>query len=314
MPVKKHFINRGLQEMLISEYLDGILDNSGFVGIDMQKTPLGTRITIKTSRPGLVIGRRGSKVKDLTDEVKNRFNINVPTIDVETVKNPDLNAKIMAERISFAIEKGQNYRRATYSLLRKIIRAGARGVEVTISGKVSSQRARTQVFRTGIISKCGEPAIEGVDRGVAHCILKSGVLGIRVKIMPDSYQLPDQVIINDEAYMKKKLAQPVIPEIDEEDEIEIEELEREATEDEEGLFDEVTDAKESVVKTDAETLEAEKIIDSLESKAPETTDTTPSEEDKKAKKTKKTAAKKSSGKKKTTKKAEDGEAEGESTE
>ena len=223
MPVKKHFINRGLQEMLISEYLGTMLDNSGYAGIDMQKTPLGIRITIKTARPGLVIGRRGNRVKDITDEVKNRFNINVPTIDVETVENPDLNAKIVAEKIAYAIEKGQNYRRATYSFMRRIVRSGARGIEVSISGKVSSQRARTQTFRAGIISKCGTPAIEGVSKGCVHCILKSGVLGIRVKIMPESYQLPDEVTINSEEVSKKKLKKMQAELGDEEDEVIIEE-------------------------------------------------------------------------------------------
>ncbi|MHA1888383.1 MAG: 30S ribosomal protein S3 [Promethearchaeota archaeon] len=195
MPVKKHFVNRGLQNTLIEEYLASELDNSGYAGCSLQKTPMGTRITIRTSRPGIVIGRRGAKVKELTESVKEKFDINVPTIDVETVENPELNAQIQAERIAYAIQKGQNYRRATYSIIRRIMRSGARGIEVHISGKVTSQRARQQVFRAGVISKCGFPAEVGVSRGVCHLTLKSGVLGIRVKIMPESYQLPDEVKI-----------------------------------------------------------------------------------------------------------------------
>lgn len=310
MPVKKHFINRGLQEMLISEYLGTMLDNSGYAGIDMQKTPLGIRITIKTARPGLVIGRRGNRVKDITDEVKSRFNINVPTIDVETVENPDLNAQIVAEKIAYAIEKGQNYRRATYSFMRRIVRSGARGIEVTVSGKVSSQRARTQVFRAGIISKCGTPAIDGVSKGVVHCILKSGVLGIRVKIMPESYQLPDEVTINSEEVSKKKLKKMQTELGDEEDEIIVEEIEKEIGGEEE-LFDDTSKAAETVLKSDKETLEAEKIIEDLEEKpaAPAKEELKEEADEEKKKASKKISVKKTSRKKSSKKstKSEDGE-------
>jgi small subunit ribosomal protein S3 len=247
MPVKKHFVNRGLQHTLIEEFLASELDNSGYAGCSLQKTPMGTRITIRTSRPGIVIGRRGSKVKELTDSVKEKFNINVPTIDVETVENPELNATIQAERIAYSIQKGQNYRRATYGIVRRIIRSGARGVEVHISGKVTSQRARHQVFRAGIISKCGTPADEGVDKGVCHLTLKSGILGIRVKIMPESYQLPDEVKILegifDRTIEKKKSVEGVDKFYDE--------LPVEVVEEEE-IFDDVSDAEEVSISTDSE--------------------------------------------------------------
>jgi small subunit ribosomal protein S3 len=259
LPVKKHFINRGIQETLIEEYLGSQLDNSGYAGIDMQKTPIGTRITIKTSRPGTVIGHKGGKVKELTDEVKSRFNINVQTIDVETVENPDLNAQIQAERIAYAIKKGQNYRRAAYSIIRRIMKSGARGIEVHVSGKTTSQRARTQVFRAGIISKCGIPSIEGVDRGVYHLILKSGILGIRVKIMPNSYKMPDEVIIRQGIFDKPE-EKPVVVPVDEfyneEIDKEIDELENE---EEEALFEDVSEAKEKeIVETPPVLLEESK--------------------------------------------------------
>lgn len=265
MPVKKHFINRGVRSVLIDEYLASQLDNAGYAGIDMQKTPMGTRITIHTSRPGWVIGRRGAKVRDLTDAVKEKFNINVPTIDVETVENPQLNAQIQAEQIAQAIKSGQNYRRATYSILRRIVRSGARGVEVHISGKVTSQRARHQVFRAGIISKCGTPADEGLSRGVQHLVLKSGILGIRVKIMPSSYPMPDEVKILEGIYDRhpegKKPIQPVDEFYGDEEAKRLDEMEKE----EEELFDDVSDSEEAILQGD-EDLEDEEddLVDDLD--------------------------------------------------
>ncbi|MHA1744606.1 MAG: 30S ribosomal protein S3 [Promethearchaeota archaeon] len=270
MHLKKIFIDAGIQTVLISEFVgrelntqstpQGYKGYAGYAGLELQKTPMGTRITIRTSRPGIVIGKKGSNVKALTQAVKNHFNIEVSTIDVEAIEVPELNAQIQAEKIAIAIEKGQNYRRATYSIVRRIMRSGARGVEIHISGKVTSQRARVQVFRAGIISKCGIPAIEGVDYGVAHLTQKSGVIGIRVKIMPDSYQMPDEVKILEGIFERKQEEKKK----DEPDEYW--EKSQKATEkpDEDALFDDTSAAKDTILQSAEE---------DEESKKPETTET-----------------------------------------
>ncbi len=207
MPLKRAFVQRGIQIMQIDEYLAELLDNSGYAGVEIQKRyPLGYQITIRTARPGLVIGRKGVRIREIGEKLTELFGLENPQIDVEAIENPELNAQIMAEAIAFGIRKGQNYRRTAYNIMRRIIRSGARGVEVKISGKSTSQRARTQIFRAGIISKCGEPAIEGVDKGIANVVMKSGTIGITMKIMPLDYQMPDEIILKDPE-LKARLAQ-----------------------------------------------------------------------------------------------------------
>ncbi|MCK4281311.1 MAG: 30S ribosomal protein S3, partial [Candidatus Lokiarchaeota archaeon] len=125
MPLKRHFIERGIKQMQINEYLRKELNRSGFSGVDIQKTPLGVRITLKTSRPGLVIGKSGKRIRELTDELQQRFDLNLPQIEVEEIPNPELNAQIMAERLAFSLDRGRQYRRASYYILRKIMAAGA---------------------------------------------------------------------------------------------------------------------------------------------------------------------------------------------
>jgi len=300
MPIKKHFINKGIQQCLVDEFLRSELDNSGYSGCSLQKTPMGTRITIRTSRPGLVIGKKGKKIKELTESVKEKFNINVPTIDVDTIENPDLNAQIQSERIAYAINKGQNYRRATYSIIRRIIKSGARGVEVHISGKVTSQRARNQVFRSGVINKCGTPADEGVDKGVSHLTLKSGVLGIRVSIMSKDYLLPDYVEIRKGIFEDKVVPKEVAP-VDKfyKEDKNLPEI-KDVDEDEtlvDGLFDEISDSKETILETDEDTMKKDEVFEELT--APEEKSEEKEEEPKKKKKATK---KKKSSKKKSTKK------------
>jgi len=121
---------------------------------------------------------------------------------VEEVDQPDLDAQIMSERLAYSLDRGRHYRRAGYYILRKVIEAGAKGCEIIISGKVTSQRARTQIFRAGTMKKSGLPAQEAVDKGVSQCIQKSGTLGVVVKIMRAGYKMGDGVKIKDEILEK----------------------------------------------------------------------------------------------------------------
>lgn len=205
MPLAKHFIEQGIKLMQITEYLRSELVRSGFAGIELQKTPLGTRITLRTSRPGLVIGKGGKRIQEITDVLQDVYGLEMPQVEVEEVKEPDLDAQIMAERLAYSLDRGRHFRRAGYYILRKVMDAGARGVEIIISGKVTSQRARTQIFRAGTMAKSGQPAQEAVDKGVAQCIQKSGTLGVIVKIMRADYKQGDGVKINYENLAKAQV-------------------------------------------------------------------------------------------------------------
>lgn len=243
--------------MQINEYLRSELVRAGFAGVDIQKTPLGVRITLKTSRPGLVIGKGGKRIQEITDILQEKFGLELPQIEVEEVPNPDLDAQIMAERLAYSLDRGRHYRRAGYYILRKVMDAGAKGVEIIISGKVTSQRARTQIFRAGTMSKSGQPAQEGVDKGIAQCIQKSGTLGIIVKIMRADTKMGDEVILKDEllnqaqkkaeAKMAKTRAEYVI-----------EEKEGEISEEDKEILDEVDEEDVSEISLEPENEEIEK--------------------------------------------------------
>jgi small subunit ribosomal protein S3 len=161
--------------------------------LEIFKTPLGTRVIINAERPGMIIGRRGRSVKELTIDLEQRFNLENPQIEVNQIDVPELDAKVMVQRIASGLARGIHFRRAGYSVLRLVMKAGARGVEITIKGKITSQRARTEKFREGFVAKCGEPALLYVDQATTHVPRKSGVLGVTVKIMLPQGVLPDEV-------------------------------------------------------------------------------------------------------------------------
>lgn len=193
--IEKDFVTEGLKRTKIDEFLETELERAGYGGMDVQVTPLGTMIVVYAERPGMVIGRGGKTVRNITNTLKNRFDLDNPQVEVKEVESPELNPRIMAAKISNMLQRGMHFRRVAYSNIRKIMGAGAQGVEITISGKIRGSRSAVAKFVEGYIKKCGEPADRFVREGYATATLKPGVLGIVVRIMPPEAVLPDSVEI-----------------------------------------------------------------------------------------------------------------------
>ena len=191
----KRIIVESVRRVLLKEYLMSETRRAGFGGLDIQRTPMGTRVTLLAERPGLVIGRKGGAIKSLTEAVDRQFKFDNPQIEVQEVSAPALNAQIMAEKLANALERGWHFRRAGHSTVRRIMEAGAKGCLVVIAGKLTGQRHRTEKFKAGHIKYCGEPRNLWMDRGFAVAKLKPGVIGVTVEIMDPRAKLPDEIEI-----------------------------------------------------------------------------------------------------------------------
>ncbi len=191
----KRIIVENMRRVLLKEYLMKETRRAGFGGLDIQRTPMGTRVTLQSERPGLVIGRKGGAIKSLTDAVERQFKFDNPQIEVQEVGNPSLNAQIMAEKLANALERGWHFRRAGHSTVRRIMEAGGKGCLVIIAGKLTGQRHRTEKFKAGHIKYCGEPRNLWMDKGFAVAKLKPGVIGVTVEIMNPMAKLPDEIEI-----------------------------------------------------------------------------------------------------------------------
>lgn len=222
--IEKDFVTEGLRRTKIDEYLEKELERAGYGGMDIQVTPLGTMVVVYAERPGMVIGRGGKTVRQITQNLKNKFDLDNPQVEVKEVDVPELNARIMAAKIANMLQRGMHFRRVAYSTIRRIMGAGAQGVEVTISGKIRGSRSAVAKFVEGYIKKCGEPADRFVQEGFAIAPLKPGVLGIVVRIMPPEAVLPDKVDI-----LAPKVEE-IIEEVVEDDSEEIEEVTEELEE------------------------------------------------------------------------------------
>jgi small subunit ribosomal protein S3 len=182
MNAAKNVMSNNYKNMELDEFLKQSLKETGYGGVDIQKTPIGTRITLYVTRPGLVIGRKGSGIKDLTSKLEQKFGLNNPQVSVMEIEVPELNPKIMANRIAQLIERGTAFRRAAMWTLNTVMGAGAMGVEVTIAGKLRSERAHFEKHSVGIIPKSGNAADKIVKLGITDVLTKMGLMGIQLRI------------------------------------------------------------------------------------------------------------------------------------
>ena len=205
MTGERKFIRENTNRILIKEFLTKKIEGAGFGGMSIQRTPMGTRINILVERPGMVIGKGGSKIKELTEAIKDNFNVDNPQIEIqEAGSKAPLNAQIMAEKLAEALERGWHFRRAGHSTVRRIMDAGAKGCQIIIAGKLTGARHRTEKFTQGHVKYCGEVAKQVMNEGYAVAKLKAGVLGVKVRIMKPDAKLPDEITLKIPEDKKKK--------------------------------------------------------------------------------------------------------------
>ena len=197
--IERKFVSEKLREFQIHEFIASNLKGVGHSHTKVQRTPLGEKIIVYASRPGLVVGRRGQNIKELTKTLKKKFDIENPQIEISEVTDVNLDANIVAERIANSLEKfGANkFKGIGHRVLMDVMNSGALGLEIVISGKIPGSRAKSWRFYSGYLKKCGDVAVEGVSKAYAIAKLKVGIVGIKVRIMPPTIELPDQVRLLD---------------------------------------------------------------------------------------------------------------------
>jgi len=191
MAIEKKFISEGVRNVRIEKFLTKELKRAGYGGMDITRTPLGTQITIFAEKPGIVIGKGGKQVRQLTQDLATHFGIESPQVEVQQVQNPNFSAQIMAERLANALERGWYFRKAGQSTIRRVMESGALGCEVIVAGKLTGARSRTQKFTEGYVKHSGEPSETIVEKGYALAVKKLGTIGVQVKIVPPGAKLPD---------------------------------------------------------------------------------------------------------------------------
>lgn len=195
---EKKFIKLKKEEFGIKEYIKRDLGRGKISKLDIEYTPVGEKIIISTSKPGLVIGRAGAKIEDLTEVLRKRFKLENPHIEIKEIKDPLFDAQTVADEIALTLERIGNlkFKVTAYKKLQEIIAAGALGCEIRLSGKLPGDRAKSWRFSDGYLKKAGDSTKE-VDRAQSTALTKSGVIGVKVAIMPPWARIYDRIEIND---------------------------------------------------------------------------------------------------------------------
>jgi small subunit ribosomal protein S3 len=202
----KKFVNFKKEELGVKEYIKKELGKGRISNVSIEYTPVGEKVIIATSKPGLVIGRKGEKIELLTNHLKKRFRLDNPHIEIKEVTEPKLDAQLVADEIAILLERrgSLKFKVISYRMLQDIIKAGALGTELVLSGKLPSDRARTWRFTQGYLKKTGDPS-KIVDKAQAQAITLSGSVGIKVSILPPDAHIADRIVIDEKLRQKVRL-------------------------------------------------------------------------------------------------------------
>jgi small subunit ribosomal protein S3 len=201
---ERKFVDFRKGEYRVKEYIKQALGMGKISRIKLEYTPVGEKIIVLTDKPGYIIGKQGAKINELTTKLKRNFKMENPHIEIADLGNPDLDSQTVADEIALGLERFGNvrFKAIAYKYMVRIMGAGALGVEMRISGKLPGERAKTWRFAQGYLKKTGDPA-RLVDKARAVAKTKTGIIGIKVSILPPNVVIEDQIIITEE--MKNKL-------------------------------------------------------------------------------------------------------------
>jgi len=203
----KTLIKDNYNLMLLNDFLRKEIKEAGFSKVEVAKTPTGTRITLYVTKPGIVIGRKGTGIKELTSRLETDFQLKNPQIAVEEIKKPELSPNVMCNRMASHIQRGTAFRRVTMWTLQQIMESGAMGVQITISGKLRGDRSAFEKHSLGILPRAGHHAEIVVEEDIAHVETPMGLIGIRIRIAQKEKIIPE-FELNEKIPKKKSDAKP----------------------------------------------------------------------------------------------------------
>ncbi|MFR7349957.1 30S ribosomal protein S3 [Peptoniphilus sp.] len=175
---KKDFSDLLIEDNKIREYIKTKLYAAGIAKIEIERAANRVKVSISTGKPGMVIGRGGVGVEELRAELEKLTGKSV-VVNVEEIKNPDMDAVLVAESIAEALERRISFRRAMKQAIQRTMRAGAKGIKTSVSGRLGgADMARTEGYSEGTIPL--QTLRADIDYGFAEADTTYGKLGVKV--------------------------------------------------------------------------------------------------------------------------------------
>ena len=207
--IERQFVNQKLKEFQIQEHIGRIFNRTGYSHIEIRRTPLGENVIVYTTRPGIVVGKKGENIKKLTLLLKNKYKLENPQLEIGEIETPMLDIHYVADRIAASIERfgPKRFKSIGYRVLQDIMDSGAIGAEIVLSGKIPSARARSWRFSAGYLKKSGDINESKISKKSVNFTTKMGTVGIMVRIMT-----PDIVLLDKQLEIKEEFRKPQVEE------------------------------------------------------------------------------------------------------
>jgi small subunit ribosomal protein S3 len=167
-------------DLKVREYIQKLLSNASVSRIDIERPANTARVTIHTARPGIVIGKKGEDVEKLRSEISKHMGVPVH-INIEEIRKPDLDAKLVADSVTSQLERRVMFRRAMKRAVQNAMRQGAEGIKIQVSGRLGgAEIARTEWYREGRVPLHTLRA--DIDYATSEALTTYGILGVKVWI------------------------------------------------------------------------------------------------------------------------------------
>ena len=168
------------QDLKIKKYVEKKLKNASISKINIERAAKKLRLSIYSSRPGIIIGKKGADIETLKNDLSKMSNLEV-YLDIKEVRKPEVEAKLVAENIASQLEKRISFRRAMKKAVQSAMRLGAKGVKVVCSGRLGgAEIARTEKYHEGSVPL---HTLRGdIDYSTAEAETTYGICGIKVWI------------------------------------------------------------------------------------------------------------------------------------
>lgn len=191
----KNYADYIIEDYNIRKFLKKRLYHAGISKVEIERSSKRVRLRVFTSRPGIVIGKKGAEIALLKKELERIVSHEV-IIDIQEVRKPELDAQLVAENIALQIERRVAFRRAMKRGISSAMRFGAEGIKIICSGRLGgAEMARTEQYREGRIPLHTLRA--DIDYGFVEANTTYGIIGIKVFIFKGEILEKDKVAIGD---------------------------------------------------------------------------------------------------------------------
>ncbi len=179
---EKDYVSYLVEDHMIRKFLKKQYDRAFISKIEIARFPQLVNVTISAAKPGIIIGRKGAEIEEITKKLNKLVKDKKVAVSVKEIKSPELDASVVGQDIARQLERRISYKRAIKQAIRNSMRNGAKGIKIRISGRLNgAEIARSEEYKDGRIPL--STIQEDIDYAISESLTEMGIIGIKVWIL-----------------------------------------------------------------------------------------------------------------------------------